>query len=283
MGTIFAPWYANIFMDHFERKSIYPFIKTFSLIYLWLIDDIFFIWKGRKTDLEKFLNKLNTKHPAIKFEYEISKERISFLDTEIYIKNKKLHIKIFRKKKEYHSRELKERFWKKGYDQKLADEQLEKVDKLARDDLLQEKDQEQQDPERTPLILTYNRFLTNLTAVACKNWNILQTSKNLWELFQEHPITSFNRNKNLKEIIGGTRIENGKVNKFNIPSRTEKCTPCLSGARTLCCNQVLTTNTVMSQHTKRTLIIFFNVNCKSEYVIYLMDCILCKMQYVRKV
>ena len=25
------------------------------------------------------------KHPLIKFEYEISKERISFLDTEIYI------------------------------------------------------------------------------------------------------------------------------------------------------------------------------------------------------
>ena len=29
MGTICAPSYANIFMDHFERKFIYPFIKTF--------------------------------------------------------------------------------------------------------------------------------------------------------------------------------------------------------------------------------------------------------------
>ena len=28
--------------------------------------------------------------------------------------------------------------------------------------------------------------------------------------------------------------------------------------------------------------IFFNLNCKSEYIIYLMECILCKMQYVRK-
>ena len=47
MGTICAPSYANIFMDHFERKLIYPLIKTFSLIYLRLIDDIFFIWTGR--------------------------------------------------------------------------------------------------------------------------------------------------------------------------------------------------------------------------------------------
>ena len=123
-----------------------------------------------------------------------------------------------------------------GYDQKLVDEQLEKVDKLVRDDLLQEKDQEQQDPKRIPLILTYSRFLPNLTAVGRKNWNILQTNKNLRELFQEHPITAFKRNKNLKEIIRSTRIENGKVKKFNIPSRTGKCTLCLSGARTLCCN-----------------------------------------------
>ena len=74
MGTICAPSYANIFMDHFERKFIYPFIKTFSLIYLRFIDNMFFIWTGSKTDLEKLLNKLNAKHPSIKFEYEISKE-----------------------------------------------------------------------------------------------------------------------------------------------------------------------------------------------------------------
>ena len=71
-----------------------------SLIYLRFIDDIFFIWTDSKTDIEKFLNELNTKHPSIKFEYEISKERIPFLDTKIYIKNDTLHTKVFRKKKQ---------------------------------------------------------------------------------------------------------------------------------------------------------------------------------------
>ena len=28
--------------------------------------------------------------------------------------------------------------------------------------------------------------------------------------------------------------------------------------------------------------IFFNLNCKNQYIIYLMECILCKMQYVGK-
>ena len=147
-----------------------------------------FIWTGSKTDLEKFLNALNTKHPSIKFKYEISKERISFLATEIYIKSNKLHTKIFRKKTDHqtflnvssehpkslknsipysqvlrikricsikkdfdhHLRELRYIYLKQGYGKKLVDEQLEKVDKLVRDDLLQEKDQEQQDPKRIP-------------------------------------------------------------------------------------------------------------------------------------
>ena len=40
---------------------------------------------------------------------------------------------------DHQSRELKERFLKQGYDLKLVDEQLEKVDKLVREDLLQNK------------------------------------------------------------------------------------------------------------------------------------------------
>ena len=85
-------------MDYFERKFIYPFIKTFPLIHLRFIDDIFLIWTGSKTDLVKILNDLNAKHPSIKFEYKILKERISFLDTKIYIKNNKLHTKYLGRK-----------------------------------------------------------------------------------------------------------------------------------------------------------------------------------------
>ena len=70
--------------------------------------------------------------------------------------------------------------------------------------------------------------------------------QNLHELFQEHAITVFKRNKNLKEITTSIYIKNDKVKKFNIPSRTGKCAACLLRARTLCCNQLKTTNTFTS-------------------------------------
>ena len=43
-GCSYAPAYANIFMDHFERKYVYLFLEEYSLSYLRFIDDIFFIF-----------------------------------------------------------------------------------------------------------------------------------------------------------------------------------------------------------------------------------------------
>ena len=48
MGINCAPSCANIFMDHFERRYISPFLQGLSLIYLRFVDDIFFIWTGSK-------------------------------------------------------------------------------------------------------------------------------------------------------------------------------------------------------------------------------------------
>ena len=95
METTVAPSYTNISMDHIERKLIYPFIKMFSLICLRFIEETYFTWTSNKKDLMKFFNEFNTKHESIKFEYQISKTNIGFLDTKVYIENNKLYTKIY--------------------------------------------------------------------------------------------------------------------------------------------------------------------------------------------
>ena len=62
-----------------------------------MIDDKFFIWTGTKERLISKLDELNRKHETNKFEYKTSKTSIFFLDTDMYIKNKKLDTKIYRK------------------------------------------------------------------------------------------------------------------------------------------------------------------------------------------
>ena len=61
MRTICEPTYYNIFMDHFERKHIYPFSERLSLNELRFIADMFLIWTGSKDQLIKFFNDLNAK------------------------------------------------------------------------------------------------------------------------------------------------------------------------------------------------------------------------------
>ena len=83
-------------------------------------------------------------------------------------------------------------------------------------------------------------------------------------------------------MIGGNTIEKNKklltTNKFT----NGKCSPCFSNSRTLCCKQVIKTEHFKSNQTNRTFRIFQKTTCKSNFIIYLLECKLFKIQYVGK-
>ena len=98
MGTISAPWYANIFMSEFEEKHIYPLIKNKSVIYLRYIEDIFMVWIKSESELRQLMNEINQKHQSIKFNFKFSKESIEFLETLLYIDSKnRLQTTLYKK------------------------------------------------------------------------------------------------------------------------------------------------------------------------------------------
>ena len=95
-------------------------------------------------------------------------------------------------------------------------------------------------------------------------------------------MTAFKRSKNLQEIIGGYTVKQEKVFKKNLTRLNGNSMPCSSTRPSLCCTQVFNIQTFTSQQTKRNFNILHKLTCKSQYVIYLMECILCKIQYVGK-
>ena len=137
-----------------------------------------------------FLNELNTKHKSIKFEYQISKTSITFLDTEVYIKNNKLNANIYRKQTdrqtflyinsehpkplktsipyrqalrikgicsktidfEYHLQELKENLVNEGCNKISINQQFSKVKTIDRNELLKEKTHDKEAQNKTPLV-----------------------------------------------------------------------------------------------------------------------------------
>ena len=115
-----------------------------------------------------------------------------------------------------------------------------------------------------------------------KCWHLLHINPNLVEIFQSPPILAFCRNKSLRDIIGTKLIENGKVKRKITKKIQGKCTSCLANNRTLCCIQVVHTTKFRRNQTNRIFQIYHNLNCKSKYVIYLLECTKCKIQYVGK-
>ena len=167
-----------------------------------------------------------------------------------------------------------------GYDKKSIDQQFSKVKKIDRNELLREKTHDKESQNKTPLVLTYNRFFSNISNIARKHWSILNISSSI--IFQEGAITAFKRNRNLKELIGSNCIKNGKVKRAKNTFAIGKCSSCLPKTGNLCCRQLTSRTTFINQQTKRKFKIYHKVNSKSECVIYLMEWTLCKKQYVRK-
>ena len=58
--------------------------------------------------------------------------------------------------------------------------------------------------------------------------------------------------------------------------------PCLTTRDNICCQQVLKANTFTSYRTAETFRNFHQLNCKSSYLIYLLQCRICQLQYVGK-
>ena len=173
---------------------------------------------------------------------------------------------------------IKQKFLNQQYKEEVLDEQIKKVDRIKRKDLFTCK--EKNNKNRIPLSITYNRTLPNISKIVNRNWNILQINTEFHRVFQATPIIAFKHSKFLQEIVGGHTVKQGKVFKKNLARLNGKSVPCGSMRPSLCCTQVLNTETFMSQQTKRMFNTFHKLTCKSQYVIYLMECILCKIQYV---
>ena len=88
---------------------------------------------------------------------------------------------------------------------------MKAVGKMDRKEPLKERDSATSKELKIPLVLTYSRSLWNITKVVRKHWNNLPINKEFKEIYQNEQVTTFRRNKNLKEVIGSNKIEQNKV------------------------------------------------------------------------
>ena len=124
-------------------------------------------------------------------------------------------------------------------------------------------------------------MLPNIKETINKHWHILNIDSSFKEIFNSSQLLiAFRKNTSLKQLIGTNTIKNNQ--KFVTPTQTTtagQCTLCYT-SRSLYCQQVLKTTTFRSTQTRQTFTIFHQVTFHSSYVICLLECIMCKTQYV---
>ena len=180
-----------------------------------------------------------------------------------------------------HSQDLIERFVEKGHNESTIRKQIERVDHLDRSLLLKNCKPKRKDS--IPFSVTYNSVLPNIKEIINKHWHILNLDSSFKEIFNSSQLMiAFRKSTSLKQLIRTKTIRNNQ--KFLTTTQTttaSQCTPCYT-SRSLWCQQVLKTTTFTSTQTRETFTIFHQVTCHSNYVVYLLECIMCKIKYVGK-
>lgn len=83
MGKTFSPGYADTFLAEEEARGL-ELCPDKPLVYLRYLDDIFIIWAHSLEKFQNFMRIFNSLNQTIKFEENISKKSIDFLDVTIF-------------------------------------------------------------------------------------------------------------------------------------------------------------------------------------------------------
>ena len=98
MGLPLGPSFANIFLCHHEQQWLSSCPQDFKPAhYFRYVDDTFLLF-NQMSHAQKFLNYVNSKHPAIKFTIETENRNcLPFLDVNVRRFGNSFHTSVFRK------------------------------------------------------------------------------------------------------------------------------------------------------------------------------------------
>ena len=253
MGQITSPEVSDSTIDIKTKNILSKFNKKDQILFHGRYrDDGFMIFKNNFESIQEFFEIANNEDELLKYKFEISKEKVTFLDTEVYkgerfIEEKILDIKTYRKPTEtyqylhrssHHPKStfkgfikgectryirtnstLKERklqinfFKNKLINRSYKLEDIEEITNIEtekeRKPLLQlKKKQKENTKNKVMFTTTFHKGLTNINKILKKNWHILKKSEENKVIFNENPMVSYRRKRNIREMLIRSKLQN---------------------------------------------------------------------------
>jgi len=312
MGTCVAPAVANLFMGDLEASLLNSTaFKPLEGSWKRYIDDIHMLWTSGLDALEEFKIFLNQFHDTIKFTFEVSSSQVPFLDTLTQLKDGHIHTTIYSKPTDTHSyllpsschpshtfkgipysqalrvrricsepheeesniNLLKQHLLKRQYNEQSVDTQINKARTIDHNSLLQYKPKKKTD--RTPLVATYNPALNQIRQILNRHLHILNDDERLKQVFPSPPLLSFRRPRNLRDLTVSAKLRPLEQDE---PPGCKRCT----AKKCSVCPYVKECSKFTSFTTGESFPITSSIHCKSSWVVYLITCSACNLQYVGK-
>jgi hypothetical protein len=181
---------------------------------------------------------------------------------------------------EKHNNNLFGYFTAKGYSQKLISKQIYKASAIPREHTLTLSTKMKLN--RIPMITTFHDRLPPLSRIINNRTDILTLNAEHKQIFKEPFVVAFRRPKNISDLICSNKIINDTVShKISPPKTIQFCQPC-NIKNSLCCKYVTKANSFTSRVTQISYHIFHSTNCRSKFIIYLLECTKCQIQYIGK-
>ena len=169
---------------------------------------------------------------------------------------------------EKHLESLRSWFCKRGYPQKVVDEQLKRVSEITTHDLIGRSGKKE---TGVPLIVKYHPRFHNLNNIIRKHFIFLYAEEQVKSVFTPAPFVSFRSGYSLKNHLVRAKV---------YPLVREKGTFWCGKSRCETCCNVKQIDTFESFMTKNVYKINHSFNCDSKCLIYLLSCRVCGIQYV---
>ena len=274
-------------------------------------------WVHGEEDLLSFKEWINTIHPSLKFTFEYSVDGIEFLDLFIYTKDGEIQTKLYSKVSDTHSyliqsschkqhivknipfniarrvkqnnsetfnynkdkKQYTEYLIKRGYNKKLVNNSFNKTENIDRQSLYSKKENINT-KQCNPIVIENNPALPPISKIINKYKHILELDESLKKIIPKDSIfVSYRSPKNIKDILISSKLKN------TIPQIPENINPINKGCYK--CNQcylcrwfLYETDTFSSMHTNQVFKINEHIDCNTEGIIYLIDCLKHECSYV---
>lgn len=161
---------------------------------------------------------------------------------------------------------MKKNLCKRGYTNRSIINELKKVDKLDRNNLLQYRTDKSK-TDRVPPVLTYSKGLPHVREIIKKKMTVLHKSEKMKIGFVKPPILAFRRDKNLKDILFH------KKHNSMFFKQEHKCEPCCRNCAI--CPYVRNTQTFTNFEGKtfnvKNYINCTTANCKQWFTLYFVS------------